>query len=246
MLGVNVSCVDEPSVLNFVNTWCRQSTLRTVFYVNAHCINVSAADNRYKNILNQADLVYPDGIGVVWASSLLKGCPLEKITGRDWIDDFCSMARENDISIYILAGKPGVAQKAKKNLLEKTPQLQILGTHNGYLSSEELKVIIGDINEKSPDVLLVGMGTPVQEKWIARNRNQLKVPVCWAVGAMFDYVAGIEPPVPALMNGLALEWLWRLILDPRRKWKRYLLGIPMFLYRVIHQAISVRFNLRKT
>jgi N-acetylglucosaminyldiphosphoundecaprenol N-acetyl-beta-D-mannosaminyltransferase len=244
-LGVNVSCVDEPTVLNLVKTWCQQSTLRTVFYVNAHCINISVEDNRYREILNQADLVYPDGIGVVWASFLLNGCQLEKITGRDWIEDFCSMANDNGFSIYILAGKPGIAQKAKKNLLKKTSQLQIIGTHNGYLSSKESIDIIEDINKKSPDVLLVGMGAPIQEIWIYRNRKQLKVPVCWAVGAMFDYVAGIEPPVPPLLNAMALEWLWRLLLDPRHKWKRYVLGIPKFLYRLIHQVISVRFNLRK-
>jgi N-acetylglucosaminyldiphosphoundecaprenol N-acetyl-beta-D-mannosaminyltransferase len=206
-----------------------------MYYVNAHCLNIAARDHAYRAILNSGDIVYPDGISVVYGSRLLGGCRLEKITGRDWIDDFCTMAKENGIKIYMLGGKLSIAQKARENLLNKTPRLKIVGSHNGYLSGEETKDIIEEINAKRPDVLLVGMGTPLQEKWIHDNRNRLRVPVCWAVGAMFDTVAGAEPPVPPWMNALALEWLWRLLQDPVGKWRRYLIGNPLFVYRLLRQ-----------
>ncbi|MGD2158549.1 MAG: WecB/TagA/CpsF family glycosyltransferase [Anaerolineales bacterium] len=235
ILGVNVSCLSLGEILDHVLLWTKQEKARAIYYVNAHCLNVAVQDHAYRTILNSGDLVYPDGISVVWASRLLGACQLEKITGRDWIDDFCSMAKENGIKIYMLGGKPSIVQEARRNLLGKTAELPVVGAHNGYLNGEETEDVVEQINAKRPDVLLVGMGTPLQEKWIYENRNRQRVPVCWTVGAMFNTVAGAEPPVPPLMNALALEWMWRLLLDPIGKWRRYLIGNPLFIYRLLHQ-----------
>ena len=98
--------------------------------------------------------------------------------------------------------------------------------------------IIQDIDLKKPHILLVGMGVPRQEKWIADVRDRVSPRIYWAVGALFDYVAGEETPVPAWMDALALEWLWRLLIDPRGKWRRYLVGIPKFLWRLLHQRLN--------
>ena len=123
--------------------------------------------------LNQADLVYPDGVGVVWASRFLGGCRLYKITGRDWITSLCDLAARNDLRLYILAGKPGIATKAKDRLLAQWPNLTIVGAYDGYFVEKNESQIIQDIDLKKPLILLVGMGVPRQEKGIADVRDRV-------------------------------------------------------------------------
>jgi N-acetylglucosaminyldiphosphoundecaprenol N-acetyl-beta-D-mannosaminyltransferase len=238
ILGVDVSCARRRQILELPIEWANLQRARTVLYVNAHCLNLARKDLQYRQIINRADLVYPDGISVVWASKLLGGCPLEKVTGRDWIHDFCDRAVRAGVRIFILAGEQGISERARENLLARHEGLEIVGARHGFIENIDPQEILAEINQASPDVLLIGMGTPLQEKWLAANRDRIQAPVCWAVGALFDYVAGVEPPVPKLMNKLALEWLWRMMIDPRRKWRRYLIGNPTFVLRVLRQKIS--------
>jgi len=193
---------------------------------------------KYLKILQSMDLVYPDGISIVWGSRLLGGCKLKKMTGADWIFNFCQLAERSGISIYIIAGKPGVAKHACKSLINKYPKLKICGIRDGYYSEISEDDLIDEINNVSPDVVFVGMGVPIQEEWIDSHRAEISAPVCWGVGALFDYVAGIEPRVPPWMNKLGLEWLWRLIVDPLGKWKRYLIGNLSFISRAFILVIT--------
>jgi len=237
IFGVNISCALREHVLNIPLQWALQDCKRTVFYVNAHCLNISIEDPEYRATLNAADLVYSDGISVVWAVRYFGGCTLQKVTGRDWIHDFCGLARQNNLRLYILAGQPRVASAAKNNLINQYQGLQIVGTHPGFLNDKANSDLIAEINSVQPHVLLVGMGTPRQEKWLADHRHQIDAPLCWAVGALFDYVAGVEPPVPPWLNRLNLEWLWRMFVDPGGKWRRYLIGNPKFLIRILNQKL---------
>jgi N-acetylglucosaminyldiphosphoundecaprenol N-acetyl-beta-D-mannosaminyltransferase len=240
VLGVRVSCIDKNGILDIVKDWANASLPRTILYVNAHCLNNASTDPEYRSILNQADLVYADGIGVVYAGRLINHRSLQKITGRDWIWDYCMMAEAISISMYILASRPGVAQKAAGILLQKQPKLNILGVTDGYFVNKKEQDILKDISLKKPQVVFVGMGTPSQEKWIWKHRSEIAAPVCWSVGALFDYVGGIEPPVPNWLNSLALEWFWRLLMDPIGKWKRYLLGNPLFVMRALKEKYKNR------
>lgn len=237
ILGVNVNCDDKRTILNKVVKWAEEEIPRTITYVNAHCINLSYENLEYRDVINQADLVYSDGISVVWASQFLWGCRLDKITGREWIFDLCELLIANNLRLYILAGAPNIAQRASENLKDRWPALIIIGTSDGYFKQKSNDQILEEINSSKPDILLVGMGSPQQEFWISKHRDQINVPICWAVGALFDNVAGVEPSVPAWMNKLALEWLWRLFIDPKGKWKRYVLGNPLFAARVIRQKL---------
>ena len=115
ILGVKVNCDDKQSILNKVVEWAGENTPRTITYVNAHCINLSFQNRKYLDVINQSDLVYSDGISVVWASQILGGCPLDKVTGREWIFDFCELAIANNLRIYILAGAPSIANSAGVN-----------------------------------------------------------------------------------------------------------------------------------
>lgn len=237
ILGVEVSCLGRRALLKQVIAWARDRKRRTITYVNAHCFNIAAEDADYHTLLNQTNLVYSDGISIVWASKLLGGCPLEKITGRDWIYDFCELASRAQLRIYILAGEKGVAQTARKNLMQQYPNLQIVGADHGYLDDDNTGDVIDRVNTLAPDILFVGMGSPRQEAWIADHCAALEVSVFWSVGALFDCVAGQEPPVPTWLENLALEWLWRLLVDPLGKWRRYLVGNPLFLYRLLRSIV---------
>lgn len=241
ILGVRIACVTTLQILQTVQTWIHQAERRTITYVNAHCLNMACSIPDYHQILNHVDLVYPDGISVVWAGRLLdSGCQMQKSTGADWIELFCECAATHNWRVYILAGRPGIAHRARENLLRKQPGLQIVGAYDGFFIEKNEREILDDIRETAPHVLFVGMGSPRQELWIARRREELHVPVCWAVGALFDYVAGVEPRVPPWMNRLALEWLWRMLVDPFGKWKRYILGNPLFVYRVLRQVVQIK------
>ncbi|HEX7973595.1 MAG TPA: WecB/TagA/CpsF family glycosyltransferase [Anaerolineales bacterium] len=245
ILGVQVASLDRNAMMDLVLGWADRGggdegkcPARTILYVNAHCLNIASVDQNYRSLLNQADLVYPDGISVVWAGKLLHGCQMYKITGADWIYNFCEAAVRRCLRVYILAGKPGIAALAGANLERIYPGLQIVGARDGYFAEKSESEVLQELAQTSPDVVFVGMGVPRQEKWIADHRAEIATPVCWAVGALFDYVAGKEPRVPVWLNALALEWLWRLLIDPTGKWKRYLFGNPLFIFRILLQKLG--------
>jgi N-acetylglucosaminyldiphosphoundecaprenol N-acetyl-beta-D-mannosaminyltransferase len=238
ILNVRVACLDFSGILDQVQNWLAEEERRTILYANAHSLNSACEDARLWSALSQADLVYADGISVVWASHILGGCRLIKMTGADWIWPFCAWAQDHGVSIYILAGRPGIGEKASQVLLQRYPNLKILGCADGFFRQASQAEVIREVNHLCPQVLFVGMGTPQQEQWLAAQRPALEVPVCWGVGALFDYIAGDERRVPAWMYTLGLEWFWRLWVDPRGKWRRYLLGNPRFTARVLRQRFQ--------
>lgn len=247
ILGVGVACLDFPGILSLVGRWSSQPQLRTILYVNAYCFNTACSDSHYQDILQNADLVYADGISVVWAGRFLNSCTLHKMTGADWIYNFATWAEARPHSgagglrVYLLGSRPGVARRARDHLQGRYSALEIVGTADGYFQDKSEAQVLMEIERSSPHVVFVGMGTPVQEKWIAAHREEISAPVCWAVGALFDYLAGDEARVPGWMYRLGLEWLWRLLVDPVGKWRRYLLGNPLFVYRVVrHKYLRTR------
>jgi exopolysaccharide biosynthesis WecB/TagA/CpsF family protein len=180
-----------------------------VTYVNANCLNIAARDPQYLALLNRFDLVYSDGIGVVWAGRFLNGKRLHKVTGRDWIAHFCAVAEQQGLSIYLLAGKPGIAQRACQRMESQWPGIKIVGTADGYFIEKSEQQVIEEIDRSRPQFLFVGMGVPLQEKWIARNLGVYRFRSAgpWA---LFGFVKR-APGVPRYGWRLALEW-------PRRSW----------------------------
>jgi len=210
-----------------------------ILYANVHVLNTACGDPDLRRILNQADLVYCDGAGVKLGARLLGYHLPERMTGADWIEPLCAACVEHGTVLYLLGGAPGVAARAAERLQARHPGLQIGGTHHGFLFEPEVSAqAIESVNAARPHILLVGMGTPNQEKWIAAHRAELNVPVVWAVGALFDFVAGVQPRGPRWMLDHDLEWLCRLLSDPKRLWKRYIVGNPVFIGRVLLQRIA--------
>jgi N-acetylglucosaminyldiphosphoundecaprenol N-acetyl-beta-D-mannosaminyltransferase len=203
-------------------------------------MNVQYRDRAYRDILADADIVYCDGAGVVLAARLTGQTIPERMTGADWIEDLCRTAVERDLSLYLLGGASGSVHGAAAVLRRRYPALRIVGEKDGYHVGPDM---VNEINAQHPDILLVGMGTPRQEKWIAHHRSALDVPVVWAVGGLFDFVSGRIPRGPKCMTQHGLEWLCRLLVEPHRLWRRYLLGNPRFLWRVLttHTAAIVHY-----
>jgi N-acetylglucosaminyldiphosphoundecaprenol N-acetyl-beta-D-mannosaminyltransferase len=211
---------------------------RRVMYVNAHVLNQSREDPALRAALEEADLVYCDGYGVRLAAKALSAEIPHRMTGADWIWDLAALCEERDASVYLLGCEPGVAAQAGQRLRRAHPRLRVVGTHHGYfeIGSGHDERVIEDINARRPDILLVGMGTPKQEIWAERTVQRLDCSVLWGVGALFDFVSGRVPRAPAALSDNGLEWIFRLAIEPQRMWRRYLVGNPVFLTRVLAQA----------
>jgi N-acetylglucosaminyldiphosphoundecaprenol N-acetyl-beta-D-mannosaminyltransferase len=241
IFGINVACLDLDGILACVRDWVELEDLKErhdVGYVNAHVLNLAWEDDTLQKLLQDADLVYADGVGAVWAGRILAGRRLEKLTGADWIDRFCDHAARHGWRLYLLGGKPGVARRAAQVLIERHPMLQVIGTADGLFEERIEADVIAEIERLAPQVLFVGMGCPRQEKWLAGHPNLAGVRVGWSVGALFDYLADVERRAPLPIRQLNLEWFWRFLVDVPGKWRRYLLGIPLFIIRVLRQKIN--------
>jgi N-acetylglucosaminyldiphosphoundecaprenol N-acetyl-beta-D-mannosaminyltransferase len=235
LLGARIDCLRLPDLLLWAHRTIRGQKRATVFYVNVHCMNVRHRDPEYRRILEVGDVVYCDGTGVRLAA-YLQGIPIPvRLTGADWVQDVCRMAVRERFSLFLLGGLPGVASSAAASLQVRYPGLRIVGCAAGFEAGEG---VVRQINQVHPDILLVGMGSPTQEKWIATHRDELDVSLVWAVGALFDFVSGRIRRGPRWMTDNGLEWLCRLAVEPRKLWRRYLLGNPWFLWRVIRHAPS--------
>jgi N-acetylglucosaminyldiphosphoundecaprenol N-acetyl-beta-D-mannosaminyltransferase len=237
VLGVRVHLLTRRDLLRQVASVLRAGHRAQVMYANVHTLNTAYRDSELHRVLNRADIVYCDGEGVRSAARLLGRYLPQRMTGADWIYDLCDVCHDQEFSLYFLGGESGVAAQAAEKLQQRYPKLHIAGTHHGYYdhNGAENDQVIAQINTLQPHILLVGFGTPLQEKWIARNFERLDVPVIWAVGALVNFVAGRVPRAPRWMLHHGLEWLYRFLVEPRRMFARYIVGNPLFIFRVLKQ-----------
>ena len=198
---------------------------------NSEMLALAAEDRELARILNSADLATADGIGVVIASKIM-GEPLEeRVAGFDLISLLFKEMAAEDINFYFLGGKPGVVDRAVANLKNDYPELTISGYHHGYLDRENQQQVIEEINQKNIDLLLVGMGVPLQEKFLDNNLKKLNIGAAITVGGSFDVLAGEVERAPLWMQKAALEWFYRLLQEPSRFGR--MLALPKFIYLVI-------------
>jgi N-acetylglucosaminyldiphosphoundecaprenol N-acetyl-beta-D-mannosaminyltransferase len=226
-------------LLERITGWVGDSgASKRVMYVNAHVLNQSREDPALRGALEEADLVYCDGYGVRLAAKALDVEIPHRMTGADWVWDLAALCEAQGSSVYLLGCEPAVAAQAALRLRRKHPGLRVVGSHHGYfeIGSGHDERVIEDVNRRKPDILLVGMGTPKQEIWAQRTVDRLDCSVLWSVGALFDFVSGRVPRAPASLSDNGLEWIFRLAIEPQRMWRRYLVGNPVFLSRVMAQA----------
>jgi len=235
ILGVKIDNLDFKVVMAKIAAFLYVEEFHMVATVNPEFIAAAQYDEKFKNILNQADLNVPDGVGLKFAGWFLGQKINERITGVDLTWEICKLAAENNYSVYFLGGVEGVPEKAIKRLHLVYPKLKIAGfsspiiPNNGQL--EDSAEIINEINNRKTDILLVALGAPKQEKFIAAHKDQLKVKLAMGIGGTFDYIAGIVPYAPAWMRKLGLEWLYRLFTQPKR-WRRIFTAVIVFPWMV--------------
>lgn len=218
---------------------------KCVFFVNAHTLNMAETDTGYRNVLNSADHVLGDGTGVRWAARI-NGTPIkDNVNGTDLIPEFfrATSGRNQRAGrsrrYYLLGANIPTVRKAAEHAQKSFPNAELAGFHHGYVKGNEASAdVIKQINAARPDVLLVGMGNPLQEEWICAHRRELKVPLIVGVGGLFDFWAGNFSRAPLWLRKLGHEWVWRLCLQPIEKGRRYLLGNPLFLCRVLRRKFA--------
>lgn len=209
---------------------------RQVVLANAHTLNLASESEEYRRTITDAALVLRDGLGVEIAVRLAGADPGHNFVGTDFVPAVLRVlaARATGARVFLVGGREGVAAAAAKVLEQRIPGLRIAGTASGY---REIDGAIAQIRIARPDVVLVGLGNPLQEEWIQRHRELLDARVAIGVGALFDYLAGRVPRAPRWMRRLRGEWLFRLFVEPRRLWRRYLIGNVRFLVRVTRSSV---------
>jgi N-acetylglucosaminyldiphosphoundecaprenol N-acetyl-beta-D-mannosaminyltransferase len=233
--GIGVDPLTRAELLGRVAELVNAGERSTVAYVNVHVHNEAMRHADLRAFLTGAALCYCDGNGIVWGARALGGALPERMTGADWIWDFAAMA-EGRWRVFWMGGEPGVAERAAEVLRERHPGLSV-ATEHGFHTN--IAPVLAKINAYQPHILLVGMGTPTQERWVARWREALDVPVVWVLGATHDFVAGNVPRGPAWLH-TDHEWLARLVADPKRLWRRYLLGNTRFIARILFERVRQR------
>lgn len=198
---------------------------------NPEIVMEARKDKELMNILHEADMVIPDGIGVVWASKYSETRLTERVAGYDLTQNLMAELAATGQTFYFFGGAPGVASAAARMMMKKYPGLKVVGVHNGYFDEKEEKKIIQDIKTKSPSILLVGLGAPKQEKWIYDNIRLVGAKVAIGVGGSFDVMAGNVERAPKIFRKLGLEWFYRLITQPTR-WRR-MMRLPKFALTVL-------------
>lgn len=239
LLGTPVDLLSMAEVLALVEQWACGQVQRVAVGVNAHVANLAADDREFAALVRAADLAYADGQSVVWATRWLGAGPPERVATTDLIHPLAQMCAARGLTLYLFGAAPGVAQRAAQRLRAAEPELRVC-THHGYVDEAETAELVADINASGAAVLLVGLGDPMQQRWVAQNRASVTVPVILTCGGLFDWVSGDHRRPPRWVVGGGLEWLWRLRLEPRRLARRYLLGNPTFVARVVRQKFGPR------
>ncbi len=234
ILGVPVHRVRMQEALATLERFIAERTPHLVITADANAILIALEDPEFHALIQNADMVTPDGAGLIWAGRYCRQPFPERVSGVDLVWHLTRLSHENGYRLFFLGSAPGVAERARQNLLAEFSNAQIVGTAHGYFCPEEEPAILQQIRACQPDVLLIAMGMPRQEKWAHRHRDTLGVPVMIGVGGSFDVYAGVVKRAPRWLQKSGFEWLWRLIQDPRKI--RKVRNLPRFAWRVLTQA----------
>lgn len=215
----------------------------TVAFLNAHCVNVAEKNSTYRWALSKATAILPDGSGLRLAARLGGKRIVENLNGTDLFLPIMQNAASRNMKVFLFGSQTGIAEAAAAKACQIVPELKIAGTRNGFFKPSEEAQIIDEINASGAKVLLVALGVPMQDVWIARNRHRLNAKIVFGVGAQFDFWSGRVSRAPALLRKVGLEWTWRLAVEPRRMFGRYILGNPLFMFRALRNELADKMSL---
>lgn len=233
ILGCGVDLVSMEQAIAAIEKMVDSGKPHQVITLNAEIIYQARQDADLQKIINQADLVTPDGIGVVWAAGRLGYKSAGRVTGIDLLDHLAARAAVLGWKVYLLGSAPGVAEEAGHVLQERCPGLNLVGSHHGYFKPDDEGPILEEIKGAAPDLLCVALGAPGQEIWINRYKEQLGVPVLIGVGGSLDVIGGFKQRAPELFIKLNLEWFYRLVSEPSRIKRQ--MALPRFAVQVLKE-----------
>ena len=210
---------------------------------NAQHVLLLRQDPYLQKIYRNAFLIVPDGFSLIGASWVLQTPLPERVTGVDVFEELCALAPKKGLRIFLIGGRPGAADLAAESFKDRYPGIEIVGTDCPPLGFEtdlqQCDRINAKIKAAAPHILFVGLGAPKQEYWIYKNYQSLGVPMSVGIGGSFELISGLVKRAPQWMQDYGLEWLFRLSMEPRRLWRRYLIGNPHFIWLVLKQRLGL-------
>jgi N-acetylglucosaminyldiphosphoundecaprenol N-acetyl-beta-D-mannosaminyltransferase len=249
VLGVGISAVNIEMALARIEGWIARREKQYVCFATVHGVVECQRDPSLRGVFNASGLTTPDGMPLVWSSWLHGSRHVRRVYGPDLMLALCERSVSRGYRHYLYGGAPGVADRLSARLRQRFPGLRIVGTFTPPfrpMTGDEDAEIVRVINRARPDIVWVGLGSPKQDHWIAAHVGRLVAPVLIGVGAAFDFHAGRKKQAPRWIRQAGLEWLFRLGQEPRRLWRRYVIGNPHFVALVLLQAAGVkRYSLPK-
>ena len=237
LFGLDLVNADVEETLDWLCARLDADWPTRVAFLNAHCANQAVRDPAYRTALQSADAVLPDGSGIALALRLRGDTLAANLNGTDLTPRLCRRLAASGHSVFLLGGRPGIADAAAAALVREEPGLIIAGTQHGYFNTDQQDQVIRDINASGADVVLVAMGVPAQDVWLHGNAARLRATLTFGVGGLFDFLSGRIPRAPEVLRHTGLEWTYRLYQEPRRMWRRYVLGNPAFVARAAMAAL---------
>lgn len=238
--GVLVDNVDLEQAVERIEGFLRSGASHQIVTVNLDFLSIARRSPSFRETLNGADLAVPDGMPLVWVSRLRREPLAERVTGVSLVDECCRLAARDGLGVYLLGAAPGVADAAGRALTDRFPGLRIAGTYSppiGPLTRRENARIVRMIRAAQPGFVFVALGAPRQDLWIRENLERLGVPVALGVGCVFDVLAGAKVRAPRWMQRAGLEWAYRLVQEPSRLWRRYLVNDSRTLGHLVLDAL---------
>lgn len=242
ILGILLSLCDQKDLLKAIVKSANSDKNIKILSGNIYSFNLAYENKWLRDFFNRAEIVRIDGAGVRLGAKILGHNSPPRMTWADFAWDLAALCEQHHFTLFFLGAKPTIAEEAAAKLKTKHPNLHFAGFQHGYFDktrgNDENTAVIQLINAAKPDILVIGFGMPLQEKWLSENWDDLDVPVTMTGGAVFDYISGNLQRAPKWMTNNGLEWLGRLLIEPRRLWQRYLIGNPLFFYRILRQKFG--------
>lgn len=243
ILGVGVSAINMEQALEQMACWIKMRQKVYIVVCPVYNVMLSQFDPAYRAVVNEANMITPDGMPLVFLSRWMGYPTVSRVYGPDLILAFSALATEQGYTNYYYGGDAGVSSQLAEILTSHFNGLKVVGAYSPPFrppTQDEKKQIIDTINAANPDIVWIGLGSPKQDFWMAEYRRELDAPILIGVGAAFDFLTGRIPQAPGWMQHNALEWLFRLWHEPRRLWRRYLIYNPLFILFMLMQVVGIR------
>ena len=241
VLDVDFLSISVEEALSLMQQVIARGEKESVSFINADCLNISCKDTAYRDILKSQSIVLPDGAGINIACRVVGERLVANLNGTDLIPQLWEIAPEKGYRFFLLGAAPGVTDRMKQKLEESYPGIEVAGEQHGYFDhATESEAVIEKINASKANIVLVAFGAPVQEKWIHEHKSRIDCNLIVGVGGLFDFYSGDKKRAPMWMRRIGIEWMYRLYLEPGRLWRRYIVGNPLFIYRVFRWKKAAR------